>query len=262
MIDRRKGSDGGEEDGGRSGPTYSAPALEKGIDVIELLTQAPQGLTISDIAHRLDRSISELFRVIVVLARRGWLVKDEAGDRYRVTYRLLDIAHRATPAHDLLHIALPQMRDLAEKIRQSCHLVVSVDQHGLIIARQESPGVASFALRVGGLIDLVNSCSGRILLAYMDAKEREDALGGRPGPSTRDLNAVRKAGQARMNSRRLSGVRDLGCPVFGFDGRILASLTVPYLTPIDTTETPSIDQCHALLASSAADISRQLGWTG
>ena len=50
---------------------YSAPALEKGIEIVELLADIPGGLTISDIATRLERSMSQVFRIIVVMESHG-----------------------------------------------------------------------------------------------------------------------------------------------------------------------------------------------
>ena len=76
---------------------YSAPALEKGVDIIELLADAETGLTISEISHRLKRRMSELFRIIVVLERRNWLQKDPESARYSLSYHLLRVAHRGTP---------------------------------------------------------------------------------------------------------------------------------------------------------------------
>ena len=75
---------------------YAAPALEKGFDIIELLAAAPDGLTSSEIAQRLGRSLSEIFRILVVMERRAWLRK--SADRYSVSYRVLEHAFRATPA--------------------------------------------------------------------------------------------------------------------------------------------------------------------
>src|SRR5581483_2164631 len=77
---------------------YSAPAPEKGFDIIELLAAAPDGLTSSEIAQRLGRSLSEIFRILVVMERRGWLRKNPMSDQYSVSYRVLEHAFRATPA--------------------------------------------------------------------------------------------------------------------------------------------------------------------
>jgi hypothetical protein len=101
----------------------SASALEKGLDVVELLATAPEGLTISEFATALGQSITPIFRMIVVMERRGWLRKDDS-DRYRVSYHVLDLAFRATPAQELAHVAGPRMYALSRDSGQACHLVV------------------------------------------------------------------------------------------------------------------------------------------
>src|SRR6478735_3683901 len=97
---------------------YSVPALEKGIDIIELLAGEQNGLTISEIAFRLKRQLSEIFRVVVVMERRQWLQKDLENARYSVTYRLLELAHRGTPAQAMSLVAAPVMSLLSREINQ------------------------------------------------------------------------------------------------------------------------------------------------
>ena len=60
-------------------PSYVAPALEKGFNVVELLARSPQGLTASEIASGLGLTISEIFRIIMVMERRP--VADEGHRR-------------------------------------------------------------------------------------------------------------------------------------------------------------------------------------
>jgi DNA-binding IclR family transcriptional regulator len=47
------------QDRRRCGPA-AAPALDKGLDIIELLSRQQQGLTRPEIAQRLGRSVSEI----------------------------------------------------------------------------------------------------------------------------------------------------------------------------------------------------------
>ncbi|KTF69984.1 IclR family transcriptional regulator [Sphingomonas sp. HT-1] len=242
-------------------PSYAAPALEKAIDVIELLSSEPQGLTISEIAQRLGRSISELFRIIVVLDRRGWLHKDGGSDRYRVTYRVLEIAHRATPAQELTHVATPLMHSLAAATVQSCHLVVVNGTRGLIVARQESPGQTGFAVRLGTEIDLLTSCSGHVLLAAMEPERRATLYPkGLPKGLAARLEVVRAQGHESIPSARMAGVSDMSCPVFGFDGHVVAALTIPFLAAIDDAPHVSHDEALERLKATATAISTALGW--
>lgn len=258
----------GEEQAGQApARTYSAPALEKGIDILELLATAPGGLTISEIAQGLDRSISEIFRIIIVMERRRWLHKDAESDRYRVTYRMLDVAFRATPAQALSVVAAPVMHDLAVRTNQSCHLVVRGEGRGIVVQRQENMGAVGFGMRLGALVDLVTSCSGHVLLAFAPEARREALLPSLPRPDTlsldqleRRLEVVRLQGYEMQPSARTAGVTDISYPVFGLDGHVAAALTIPFLVMIDGSQRASLEETRLLLREAAEGISTGLGW--
>jgi len=251
-----------------TGRGYSAPALEKGIDIIEALAEAESGLTISEISQRLERPMSELFRIIIVLERRGWLQKDPESSRYSVTYHVLKLGHRGTPSQTLTLAAAPVMHDLSGRINQSCHLVVLSQSHGLVILRQENPRRhANLSVRVGATIPLDSSCSGQILLAHLQDAERDNVLALLPQSrgSSRDkllknLERIRKQGFEVRPSPITAGVTDVSYPVRGFDGKVMAALTVPYLHVIDNSLPTSVEQTRKLVGDAARRVSRSLGW--
>jgi DNA-binding IclR family transcriptional regulator len=246
---------------------YSAPALEKGVDIIELLADAGTGLTISEISERLNRRMSELFRIIVVLERRNWLMKDPETSRYSVTYHVLRLAHRGTPAQTLTAAAAPVMHDLSSRIDHSCHLVIRSGTQGLVILRKENPmRHANLSVRLGAVIDLVPSCSGYVLLAHMERQERETLLETLPRPRGMSrarldqlLARVRKRGYEIHPSPITAGVTDISYPVSGFDGQVVAALTVPYLHVLDKSLPTTVEQTRRLQEAAARRISQALG---
>lgn len=247
---------------------YAAPALEKGIDILELLADQPEGLTITEMAQRLGRSISEIFRIIVVMERRRWLRKDPDSDRYSVTYRVLDVAFRATPGRALTHVAAPVMHDLALATNQSCHLVVRGDAFGMVVQRQENIGAVGFGMRLGATIDLITSCSGHVLLAFTAAARRDAIVATLTGRDAavrnqllQRLEVVRVQGYEMQPSARTAGVTDISYPVFGFDGHVAAALTIPFLVMIDGSQRTTIQETRLLLRDATARISDGLGWT-
>lgn len=250
--------------------SYSAPALEKGIEIVELLASVSGGLTVSDIASRLDRSMNEVFRIIVVMVAHGLLRKDPETDLYTVTYKLLELALRATPAKSLSVVAVPIMEELAIATNQSVHMVVQAGVHGLIVHRQENVHLhGGFAVRAGATIDLVKSCSGHVLLAFAAPHFLEHTLQQLPKPLPwsrakldRTLATVRRRGYEMQPSLRTEGVTDTSFPVYGFDGNIVAALTVPYLARIDDSAPTTLQQTRVLLGQAAWRISTGLGASG
>lgn len=249
---------------------YSAPALEKGIDIIELLADTGSGLSVSEIAQRLKRQMSEIFRIIVVMERRRWIQKDPENARYSVTYHVLKLAHRGTPAQTLTMAAAPVMHELSNKINQSCHLVVRSDTQGLVVLRQENPKRhANLSVRLGATLNLVTSCSGSVLLAYLEPDVRDDVLRSVPQPRgmSRDkllksLEKIRKQGYEVRRSPITAGVTDIGYPIHGFDGQVLAALTIPFLHVLDDSLPTTFEQTRRLLDDAARRISKSLGWQG
>lgn len=234
--------------------TYSAPALEKAFNVMELLARERRSLLISEIAVGIGLSVSEIFRIIVVMERRGWLRKS-GNDKYSVTPHVLNLAFRATPAEELSAIAIPFMRELCASSDQSCHLVIRNGDKGLVIARQQNPGPTGLHVRLGAEIDLRSSCSGHVLLAF--GADPQSPMPDKPFAAV--LNAVRQRGYERMESARTLGVTDVSYPIFDMNGDILAALTVPFLRLIDGSQKRSLDDTQTLLAQAAKDISTELG---
>jgi DNA-binding IclR family transcriptional regulator len=248
--------------------SYSAPALEKGMDIIELLATTESGLSVSEISQRLKRRMSELFRIIVVMEQRRWLQKDPETSRYSVTYHVLKLAHRGTPAQTLSSAAAPVMQELSTQINQSCHLVVRSGTQGLVILRQENQKRhANLSVRTGALIELISSCSGHVLLAHMEPEQRDQLLRSLPrrrnlslAKVVATLDKVRKRGFEMHPSPITPGVTDISFPIRGFDGSVMAALTIPYLHALDDSLPASVDQTRRLLSEAAGRISRTLGW--
>jgi len=79
--------------------SYAAPALEKGLDILELLAEVGEPLSTREIAERLARSKSEIFRMVFVLQQRGYLAREAGtGRACRSTTRRPE-QRRARPAY-------------------------------------------------------------------------------------------------------------------------------------------------------------------
>lgn len=225
----------------RARPKYSAPALEKGLDILELLSLQSEPMSLAQIGQKLGRTSGEIFRMLAALERRGYLARGPRPEQYQLTNMLYELAHRHPPVKRLLAHALPIMEDLARSIQQSCHLAVRHENEALIVAQVDCPGFTGFAVRVGAHAPLVDSCSGRVLLAFQAPETRAvwltTALAATAQPATRGaveslLQDIRQAGVNRQPSLVHHGIVDFGVPILDHDGNALAALTVPSLATI------------------------------
>lgn len=246
---------------------YRAPALEKGLDILELLSKHPDGLSQAEVARSLERSVGEIFRMLNCLVERGYLTIQRPGDRYVLTLKLFELSHRHAPLARLLDAALPLMHQLAESIHQSCHLVVMHEGRGIVIAQVDAPGEIGFAVRVGSVIQLASTASGRVLLAFQDEDDRRKLL-ERQQPALEAaeqaklgalLDKARKRGHEEMESTRIRGVHDFSFPVLNHRGAAVAALTVPFIERLDRPDPGTAAMTRTALQDAARRLSGLLG---
>ena len=245
--------------------TYSAPALEKGLDLLELLAETGAPMATSAMAEALGRSRSEIFRMVSVLEDRGYIARSGAEEGFMLTPRLLELAMSNPPTRSLLDVALPVMERLSRSARQSCHLAVQSGTEMAVIARVESPDEVGFAVRIGHRRSLADSTSGRVLLAFQSDADQAECLARvaeefafDEAELHRDLARIRRLGYRRARSSFVSGIVDLGAPVTGaLPGPPLAALTIPYVQKKTGPEPmPAVIE---LLLRAALEISNGLG---
>ena len=85
------------------GPHYPVPALEKGLDLLETLAAAAVPQSLAELATTLERSSSELFRMLNCLERRGYITRDAVSGKYGLTLKLYTLAHAHSIMEKLLH---------------------------------------------------------------------------------------------------------------------------------------------------------------
>lgn len=241
---------------------YRAPALEKGLDVLELLAAHGRPMTPSQMSVELGRSVSELFRMIQVLEFRRYI--ELTPDGYRMTNRLFSLGLTQAPAKSLLQAALPAMQDLAERTIQSCHLVVPTDDQIVVVARVEGPGDLGYSVRVGYRRNLIDATSGLIFYGCASEKRRAE-LRNRLGAANskarlaKYISAAEVAGVAGHVARAsdfVEGVTDLAAPITSDDG-VIATLITPFIQR--KPQVCGLDEALALLRETAARISADMG---
>jgi len=247
---------------------YRAPALDKGLDILELLAGIDGGLTQAEIAKQLGRNANEFYRMLDRLVKRGYVTKID-GDRYSLTLKLFGLAQLHAPVRRLASFATPLMRELAEQSRQANQLVVFDRGSAVVIAQQEAPGYWGISIRVGSHISLYNTGSGHVLLAFRSPEERvmmireyedkgEDVSELTPEFLGR-LDQIRERGYEMMPSLQTAGVVNISAPILTADGKAIAALTIPYITIINTPNALDISQTIELLVRTAERLSKLAG---
>jgi len=244
--------------------TYQAPALTKGLQVLEFLSGQTEPHAVSELARALGKSRNEIYRMVIVLERLGYLARTDS-DRFVVTRKLFDVAMRAPPQRNLLAKALPEMERLTEKAFQSCHLTVASGSDMVVVARIESPDVLGFSVRVGYRRPLNQSASGRVLFAFQNEAGRAAWRALQPSKEDqkrwaaieREADTIREAGVYLSPSAYVDAVTDIAAPItLGENPPAIAALAMPFIG--GRSAKISLTQAAKLTREAARRISSEL----
>jgi DNA-binding IclR family transcriptional regulator len=244
---------------------YTAPALEKGLDILELLTSASEAMTHSEIASRLGRTLTEVFRMLVCLEGRGYISRTGPDERYQLTLKLFEIAHHHHPLQRLIAQARPLVHRVASDTGQSCHLAMLNHGEVVVVAQFDAPGNMGFSVRLGANIDLLNTASGHVILSFQSDEVRARALEAwrlrsrKPDPAGlyRHLNQIRRRGYEELASYQVHGVVNISYPVLNQHQEAVAAMTVPFLARIGDSVGPL--QVKEVLSLASRTLSSAIG---
>lgn len=244
---------------------YPTPALEKGLDILELFASTPSGLTVSEVARRLNRTVSEIFRMLLCLEQRGYLAQSANKERYQLTLRLFRLGQEHPPTKRLVTDALPIMHQVAHELRQSCHLGVLDGGHVVILAQVDSPESTGFYVKVGSKVDLMHAATGHVILAHQDEDSCQRAIDEwsletkkkKPADLEEHLAKIRVRGYERRASYEVTGVVNISFPILNAQGNAVAGLTVPYVKRIE--DTIGIQEIIVSLRKASQQMSEAIG---
>jgi DNA-binding IclR family transcriptional regulator len=241
-------------------PRYRAPALEKGLDILELLADARLPLSQVELAQKLGRSQGELFRMLTCLEDRGYVSRESESGRFKLSLRLYQLGHKQNAAGLLRNAARIPMERLAEQIGQACHLLV-------LMERMPAQRIC-LAVGEGTTFPLVETTSGWLLLSQLSEEEvailvntDETCVSKSVAERKRILVKVkgfRKHGYAVAKSSLTEGVTDIAATVGVRGTETLAVLVVPCLTGAHQKRSNNARYFEAV-RNSAAEINRNLG---
>lgn len=251
---------------------YSVPALESGLQILELLS-TETGLSLTEIANRIGKTKTSVFRMLAVLRKTEYVEYSNKYRLYRLSHKMFKISHQHTPVNKVTTVALPIMRDLSERINESCYLCFFSQGGTLVMARQESERLNnSLLVRVGSDDSLGKSCAGHIILTYANEQERDEMINAakyirhevirKDDNFYRMVEQVEKQGYQVMPHPLLEGVTDIGFPIFNQLEQLAGALMVSSMSYKGGTNTLSLEEKISSIGEAAADISHNLGYGG
>jgi len=250
-----------------TGPkTQSVPALERGLLILEFLAQSRRGVTLSQLARKLQLPRSTGHALLLTYQRTGYVQRCEKTGRYCLGFRLQALANLALGGTSLRTQAAPYLRRLMMDTGLSVHLAVMEDGEAILIDRIEAPGTPQLATWVGKRMGLHCTALGKALISelpsdVLDEMIRKQGLMRHNENTITSRRALRLAcenvqtlGYAIDDEEEEIGVRCIGAVVRNSSREVVAAISISGTK----SQLENIPAKAAQLMGAAAALSRQL----
>lgn len=243
-----------------------------GMAVLKGLAGLGGRASLTVLAAHIGESPAKVHRYLVSLIEEGFVAQDAGGQQYQLGIESLQIGLAAMRQADPIRLAEASLIRLRERHEVTCFVAV-MGNKGPTIVRFEEPGLpVTVNVRVGSVMPLLWSATGRVFLGLLDESEvhalAQAELDAAP-PELRALLAaddpighlrsdVRAAGCAAVRDVNLRGISAVSAPIHDYTGRLCAVLTALGATGgFD----PAIDgPIGTVVREEARAVSLQLGY--
>ena len=251
-------------------------SVEVGFALLDVLAQAPGPLMLRDLASAAGMSAAKAHRYLVSFQRLNLVVQD-ANTRYELGPATWRLGLATLSRLDVVKLARERLPTLMEQTGHTLALAVWGNRGPTLVHWQETPLAMPVSLRLGDVMPLLSSATGRCFAAFIGHGgasdkaqpmiEAELALARKLGrsdlPSTPAqvqamLSESRAQGLGRVVNVLLPGISGLCAPVFDADGHLV--LGVVSLGSSATLDADWQGPVANALRAFAEQLSADLGW--
>jgi DNA-binding IclR family transcriptional regulator len=249
--------------------TKSVPALDRALQILEMLANSKTGLTLSEITRNLALAKSSAHYLLLTLERRGYLHRNRQTGRYMFGLKLFTLANMALGGLGLRQQAAPFLIALGQKTELTVNMAILDLNEVVLIEKVEPPGIFRLATWVGQRLPVHCTGLGKALLAFLSEPELDRII--KPGLLRHNENTivsprklkehlelVRKLGYAVDDEEANIGLRGIGAPILDSLGQAIASISVSGTTTQITPE--NLSPFAEKVKQTGIAISQQLGF--
>ncbi len=242
--------------------------VQRSFEVLEYISQRPNGVTLSKISKDLDIPSSSALDIVKTLYHMDCIYyKDEHAKTYAIGSKMYAIGNTYTKNSILLEIAKPYAKDLSKKFGHPVVITKRVGTKLVYIYKTTNCGSIISLPDIGTSEDLHTTGLGKVLIAF--SRKRKQLLDrmmlGKRTPYTRngynelteELTKVFETKCAMGDREFHEHLKDIAVPIFNFEDRVVGSIGMFFLTMEDID-----DEVVAELKRVAKKISRKLGHKG
>ncbi|WP_206058189.1 IclR family transcriptional regulator [Nonomuraea zeae] len=246
-------------------PRPASSAVDKALDLIEIVVQANRPLRLSELAHQAGMHRATAYRILVDLVRRGWIMRSQ--DHYLPGTVVLQFS-QAAAANSLVVLSRPVLQALSDQTAMMVNLQVLEPDGGRVIDVVRPPRLAMITDLLGELLPihkfagpmaLVSALDEAARVPYLRAAEQQGHPPAARDELLRDIEVAGRTGFALERGRNEEVIASLSRAVLSGNGRPICALTIVGLD--SEFDDPTLAKLKEHLTAATDELQRTLSGT-
>lgn len=240
--------------------------VERTLNILLTLSKERDGLSVSELAEELNLPSSSTHRILAALKKNNFVIQSNMTKKYRLGYKVLTLSRNIVKKDSLTLTVKPYMEDLADKLNKTIALCVMEGESVICLDFVESKDTSMFMVRIGFPLPAHATSAGKVIQAYMKKDLVEETYLKNHNKFTentledlelflKELERVRINGYAISDEELQIGVQGVACPIFDYNGKVIASISFTALKSDNSLTRENIE----ILKKYADNISKSIG---
>ena len=259
----------------KSKPNNLVQTIKRTSLILDILGQSPQGISIRELSAKIKLPKGTTHRLLSSLSYFGYVRQDSKTRNYFLGLKLVELGNLLLSQLDLRKEAEPFLRDLAERTKETVHMVF-LDRGEIVyidkVELDHNPSGLRMASRVGLRNPAHSSAVGKVLLSHLPEEElngliKEKGLPKRTENTITDLiqlkehlKAVRTQGYAIDDEENEKGIRCVAAPLYNEIGKVVAAISIS-APAFRVTKKVIQESLKKEVMETASKISERLGFS-
>lgn len=212
--------------------------LQRGLEMLELLSKHPDGLALCELTHALALPRSSAFNLAQSLMQLGYAYQTEDSGKYRLSLKMFETGASAVQHMDVMELIRSCMGELHAKVNETMHLGVRSGTEVLYVDKRDSTQSIRMSSYVGARAPLYCTALGKAILSTYTDDQIIALLGNQKLPAVTEhtitsmsgllcqLQTVRQEGYAVEQEENNENVCCVAIPLRARNGQAVYALSI------------------------------------
>ncbi len=251
------------------GATTQVQSLTRGLSLLEALARAEGGLTLTDVAQRVQLAPSTAHRLLATLEKMGYVYQAGELGRWYVGLQAFTVGTSFLANRDFIAQSHPYMRRLMEQSGETANLGILDGTDAVFIDQVQCREMMRTIVKLGSRVPLHASGVGKAIFAALPDDEVEAILKvkGLPritsntitSPETMwaAIRVIRQRGWSFDDEEHALSTRCVAAPIYNEHAEVLGAISLA--GPSSRLPDDRIKNLGPLVAHVAQDLTHRLG---